>query len=85
MILTYSTKIDQLNQTHLNALNEMRVANEIQKKMIESQEKFFVEQEKISLHSEDTIKKENEDIQIYYLEEMRIANENQKKIHILLY
>jgi hypothetical protein len=47
MIQTYSSQIDQLNKGHIDAINQMREANERQnQKMREDQEKFLVDQEK---------------------------------------
>ena len=80
MLQTYSSQINQLTQSHNANLNALRIANEAQnQKILESQEEYRIDQERIRKESEETIRKQYIDDQAKMQEKLNaLYQQNQQ-------
>ena len=81
MIQEYSSQIDKITKNHNDNLHALRIANEVEnKKILDSQEKYRIDQERIRQESEEKIRKQYIDDQAKMQEQLNILDQQNKEL-----
>ena len=81
MIQEYSSQINKITKNHNDNLHALRIANEVEnKKILDSQEKYRIDQERIRQESEEKIRKQYIDDQAKMQEQLNILDQQNKEL-----